>query len=53
MDREINTILYHKKKSSLSPKVAVEVLFLEYDSYCKYFGGPINVLNEVMYMWKR
>jgi hypothetical protein len=51
IDNEINKLLYHKKKSRLSPKVAIEVLFMEYDTYCKRFGERINYFNEFIYAW--
>ena len=53
IDNEINKILYHKKKSHLSPKVAIEVLFMEYDTYCKRFGGNLNYFNEYIHMCKK
>ena len=49
MDKEIDILLYHKKKSRLSPKVAIEVLFMEYDTYCKLYGGRLNYLSELIY----
>ena len=52
IDNEISKILYHKKKSRLSPKVAIEVLFMEYDTYCKCFGNHINYFSEYIYKCK-
>jgi hypothetical protein len=53
MDREIYTLIYHKRKWLLQPKAAVEVMFLEYDAYCICNGGPISIINEMMYLWNR
>jgi len=53
MDTEIKISLYNKYKSQLPSKKAVELMFLEYDSYCKCTGNRISIFNEKMYIWKR
>jgi hypothetical protein len=53
MDTENKISLYNKLKSDLGPKKAVELMFREYDSFCKYTGLHNSLFNEKMYIWKR
>ena len=53
IESEISKLLYHKKKSCLNTKVAIEVLFIEYDGYCERFGDRLNYFNEYIYICKK